>query len=188
MSKRSIYFLGFITLIVFPLPAYLFWFWQKSITLKQFLRLDEIWMPETAFGIIFGVIYAFFVLLFSGAPIFDSMPNKIENVVKRMNLTYFDAFFLSVCAGFGEELLFRAGIQPLLGVWITSIFFVAIHGYLNPFNWKMSLYGLLVLPFIFLISFGFNTFGQWFSIGAHFSYDFVLFSTLLGVKEKITSR
>tara|TARA_R110000737_G_C14624517_1_gene494376 strand:- start:1569 stop:2129 length:561 start_codon:yes stop_codon:yes gene_type:complete len=184
LSKRSIYILGIVTLFLFPLPAYFYWYWQDGITLQQFLRWEEIWMPETAFGIIFGVIYAFFALLFMGAPVFESMPNRVENLVKSMRLTVFDAIFLSICAGVGEELLFRAGMQPILGVWFTSIFFVAIHGYLNPMNWRMSLYGLLVLPFIVLISFGYDTFGQWFSIGAHFSYDLVLFMTIISDKEE----
>ena len=119
-----------------------------------------------------------------GAPVFEKMPNRVENLVKSMNLNFIDVVFLSVCAGVGEELLFRAGIQPLLGVWVTSVLFVSIHGYLNPFNWRISLYGFLVLPFILLISFGYDTFGQWFSIGAHFSYDLILFLTILSDKDK----
>jgi uncharacterized protein len=184
LSKRSIYILGFITLLVFPIPAFAFWHWKEAITLAEFLRWDEIWKPETVFGIVFGIIYAFFALLFMGAPVFESLPNRAENMVKSMRLTIWDAIFLSICAGVGEELLFRAGIQPLLGVWITSILFVAIHGYLNPMNWRISLYGLLVLPFIVLISFGYTTFGQWFSIGAHFSYDLVLFLAILADKQE----
>lgn len=188
MSKRNIYILGLITLLIFPLPAFLYWYWQEGITLKEFIRWDEILRPETVFGISIGIIYAFFALLFMGAPVFDKLPNRVEKMVKSLRLTIFDAVFLSICAGVGEELLFRAGVQPLLGVWTTSILFVAIHGYLNPFNWRMSLYGLLVLPFILLISYGFNAFGQWFSIGAHFSYDLILFLTILSDKDEISAR
>ena len=68
-----------------------------------------------------------------------------------MKITRTDALFISFCAGFGEEILFRTGMQHYLGILITSIFFVAIHGYLNPFNWRYSLYGLIVLPFILLL-------------------------------------
>jgi membrane protease YdiL (CAAX protease family) len=53
--------------------------------------------------------------------------------------------FISICAGVGEELLFRAGIQPYLGVWTTAIIFVALHGYLDPRDWKVSLYGVLMV-------------------------------------------
>jgi membrane protease YdiL (CAAX protease family) len=103
-----------------------------------------------------------------------------------MNLNVGDAIFLSFCAGFGEELLFRSGMQYYLGIIVTSLIFVAIHGYLNPKNWRYSLYGLLVLPFILLISLGFETFGLWFAIAAHFSYDAVLFIAMLNTKNRIS--
>jgi membrane protease YdiL (CAAX protease family) len=99
-----------------------------------------------------------------------------------MNLRVRDGIFLSLCAGIGEELLFRSGIQTYLGWQITSVLFVALHGYLNPWNWRFSVYGLLVLPFIILISIGFYEFGLWFAVAAHFSYDAVLFTIM--IKEK----
>lgn len=186
MSKRGIYIMGFITLLIFPIPAFLYLYFFENYSLSQFIRWDEILKPETILGINLGIVYAFLALLFMGSPVFESLPNRVEHIVRKMRLNIWDAFFLSVCAGVGEELLFRAGIQLILGPWITSVLFVAIHGYLNPTNWRMSLYGLIVLPFIFLISFGYDTFGQWFSIGAHFSYDFVLFFTL--VSDQKTTR
>ncbi|MFM7387280.1 MAG: type II CAAX prenyl endopeptidase Rce1 family protein, partial [Bacteroidota bacterium] len=81
--------------------------------------------------------------------------------------------------GLGEELFFRAALQPYLGIWITSVLFVAIHGYLNPWNWRMSLYGLMILPFIFLLSFGYEHFGLWFAVAAHFAYNAVLFTAMV---------
>jgi hypothetical protein len=41
-------------------------------------------------------------------------------------------------------MLFRGALQPLLGIPITSILFVAIHGYLNPRDWRLSIYGLFM--------------------------------------------
>tara|TARA_B110000305_G_scaffold20829_1_gene19150 strand:- start:1327 stop:1767 length:441 start_codon:yes stop_codon:yes gene_type:complete len=127
------------------------------------------------YGTALGIAYAVLSLFFMQAKVFDKMPNRIEHIVKGMNLTILDCVFLSICAGVGEELLFRSGIQFYLGPIITSILFVAIHGYLNPRNWRMSLYGLIVLPFILLIAYAFEEFGLWFCIFAHFSYDLVLF-------------
>jgi membrane protease YdiL (CAAX protease family) len=92
-----------------------------------------------------------------------------------MNLNLFDILFLSLCAGFGEELLFRAGLQLWVQPLIGSVFFVAIHGYLNPKDWDTSKFGLLVLVFIIGVSYGFEWYGLWFSMVAHASYDFVLF-------------
>jgi len=130
-----------------------------------------------------GVLYAFIALLVMTAPVFDKLPVRVETMVRNMKLTVWDCVFLSICAGVGEELLFRSGMQFYLGPLITSVIFVAVHGYLNPFNWRMSIYGLVVLPFILLISYGFEEFGLWFAVGAHFSYDLVLFLTM---SEKFT--
>ncbi len=96
-----------------------------------------------------------------------------------MNLSVFDAIFLSLCAGIGEELLFRGGMQFYLGPCLTSIIFVALHGYLNPFNWKQSLYGIVVLPLSFILGYGYEWYGLWFSIAVHFSYDLILFISFL---------
>ena len=113
------------------------------------------------------------------APFFDKIPLKINKLVKNMKLSVADGLFLSACAGIGEEFLFRQGIQSFTGVLLTSVFFVALHGYLNPFNLRFSVYGLIVLPFIILISYGLEPFGIWFCIAAHFTYDAILFTMMI---------
>lgn len=175
MNKKSIYILGFITLLVFPIPAFVGLFILEEITPSQLFQFERLSVFNVVIGLQLGIVYAFLALLFMQAPVFDKLPNRIERLIKDMKLTVFDCIFLSLCAGVGEEFLFRSGIQFYLGVLITSVFFVAIHGYLNPMNWRMSLYGLIVLPFIVLLGFGLSEFGIWFCIAAHFSYDLVLF-------------
>jgi hypothetical protein len=183
LSKYKLHLFGWITLLVFPIPAFwCLWYFEKT-ELLNFLQIDQLWNIRTALGIEFGIGYAFLALIFMNAPVFDEIPDRIEKVIQGMNLNWFDILFLSFCAGAGEELLFRVGVQHYLGIWITSVLFVAIHGYLNPFNWRKSLYGLIVLPFIVLISYGYNHFGLWFCIGAHFSYDLVLFYAIVNSKD-----
>ncbi len=178
ISKQKIHILGWITLLVFPIPAFLVLHFREDYSLSEFLKLEDINIVSIGLGIELGVAFAFLALLLLSAPVFDKLPNRVELMVKQMNLNVFDAFFLSMCAGVGEELLFRVGLQFYLGPIITSIIFIAIHGYFNPWNWRMSLYGVILLPFILLISFGFYEFGLWFSIAAHFAYDFVLFMSI----------
>jgi hypothetical protein len=174
LSKRSIYLLGLITLFLFPIPTFLGLYWFEDIFPLEILQIENLSIFKLGIGIQLGIVYAFLVLLLMQATVFKKVPSRVENLVKSMNLNLFDCIFISICAGIGEELLFRSGVQFYAGPIITTLIFVAIHGYLNPFNWKMSLYGLIVMPFIFIISYGYYEFGLWFSIGAHFSYDFVL--------------
>lgn len=171
-------------MLLFPLPAFLVMKYLKGMDLSSFLQLENIKTIPILYGIEFGIVYAFFCLLVLQAPVFKKIPLPIDKLVKDLKLNYFDAVFLSLCAGIGEELLFRSGMQPFFGIWITSLFFVAIHGYFSLKTIKKSLYGLLVLPFILIISLGFEHFGLWFSISAHFVYDLVLFIVMISDDEK----
>jgi hypothetical protein len=175
MKKRLIYALGLITLLIFPIPTFIVLYFFESIQPLDVLELSRFNIDSIGLGIVVGGLYAVLALGFMTSSVFDKLPTRIESIVKNMNLTIWDCLFLSVCAGVGEELLFRSGVQFYLGPVLTSVIFVAIHGYLNPFNWRMSLYGLVVLPFILIISYGLEEFGLWFCISAHFFYDFVLF-------------
>jgi membrane protease YdiL (CAAX protease family) len=167
--------MGGVTLLLFPIPTFLGLYYFEDIDPIAVVELEHLDIVPVTFGLMLGYVYALIALLFMQSPVFDPLPNRVEHLVRRMNLSVFDCIFLSICAGVGEELLFRSGVQFYLGPWITSVLFVAIHGYLNPWNWRMSIYGLIVLPFIVLISFGLEQFGLWFCIAAHFSYDLVLF-------------
>lgn len=175
MKKKSLLFLGLLTLVVFPIPTFVTLYYAEGIQPLEILDLGSFNADSLGLGIIIGMLYAVLALGFMQASVFQKLPTRIETMVQNMNLSIWDCLFLSICAGVGEELLFRSGVQFYLGPIITSVIFVAIHGYLNPFNWRMSLYGLIVLPFILLISYALEEFGLWFCIGAHFSYDFVLF-------------
>lgn len=45
----------------------------------------------------------------------------------RLDLSGLNPVWISLAAAIGEELLFRAALQPLLGVWITSLVFLVTH-------------------------------------------------------------
>lgn len=178
MKKRALYIMGLITLLVFPIPTFLVMWYVEDTSMLELLQFENFTYLKFGLGIELGILYAFIAMLLMNAPVFDKLPVRVETMVKNMKLSIWDCVFLSICAGVGEELLFRSGVQFYLGPLITSVIFVAVHGYLNPLNWRMSIYGLIVLPFILMISYGFEEFGLWFAIGAHFSYDLVLFLSM----------
>jgi uncharacterized protein len=45
----------------------------------------------------------------------------------RLDLRGWNPVWIALAAGFGEELLFRGALQPLLGIWLTSALFVLAH-------------------------------------------------------------
>ena len=178
MRNQMILF-GWVTLILFPIPGFYLQYYFNDISFSEFIALDDFTFIPIIYGVFMGIAYGLIAYRIMSIPFFDKVPLKINRLVKEMKLKTSDGIFLSICAGVGEELLFRAGIQSFLGVIVTSILFVALHGYLNPFNLRFSVYGLIVLPFILLISIGLDPFGIWFCIAAHFAYDAVLFTLMI---------
>ncbi|MDA9986828.1 CPBP family glutamic-type intramembrane protease [Crocinitomicaceae bacterium] len=178
MKKQMLRF-GWITLLLFPIPGYLIVYFTKNSSFLEFIDVQSYSIINLVLGLELGVVYGFISYLFIKAPFFKKLPNRIDHLVQQMELKVSHGIFLSLCAGIGEELLFRGGIQPVLGPFVTSILFVGLHGYLNPLNLRFSVYGLIVLPFIFLISYGLEPFGLLFCIGAHFSYDAILFTFMI---------
>lgn len=87
---------------------------------------------------------------------------------------------ISLIVGITEEIMFRAAIQPIVGIWLASIFFTAVH-----LNFDFSAIKKSDLPFIFL-SVGmvfivslimgvlFAQFGLFTSIAAHTIYDAIV--------------
>jgi membrane protease YdiL (CAAX protease family) len=45
----------------------------------------------------------------------------------RLDLRGANPLWFSIAAAVGEEMLFRAALQPLLGIWITSLLFLLTH-------------------------------------------------------------
>jgi membrane protease YdiL (CAAX protease family) len=45
----------------------------------------------------------------------------------RLDLSGMNPLWIAIAAAVGEEMLFRAALQPLLGVWIVSLLFLLTH-------------------------------------------------------------
>lgn len=162
-------------MLIFPIPTVAWFYFYHDQSLSTIFQTENFTAYPIIVGTLIGALYAYLASFVMESDVFDRSGINVEKIVRSMNLNLWDCIFISLCAGIGEELLFRSGVQYYLGPIWTSIIFVAIHGYLNPRNWRVSIYGLIVLPFILVISYGFYEFGLWFSIAAHAAYDFVLF-------------
>jgi membrane protease YdiL (CAAX protease family) len=46
---------------------------------------------------------------------------------QRLDLRGLNPLWIALAAAIGEEMLFRAALQPLLGLWITSLIFLVTH-------------------------------------------------------------
>lgn len=178
ISKNNLYLLGSITLIGFPLVGILLNFLFLDSFNLDFLLLtpkDNIYIVA---GLIFGISIAMVAERLSEIKFISKSAIDISELFKGFNMSIFDAFFLAFAAGFGEEVLFRASIQGFLGIWVTSLIFIAIHGYLNIRKLGMFIFGIYLVFFSSFLGYLYETYGLWASVSAHFSYDFVLLLSL----------
>lgn len=172
MAKWRVYLMGFATLLMAPLG----WLLCGMPPVWNFLQSERIWSTWTAIGVEFGIFTGILMLILTNTETARKSFSVQHQLIKSLRLHVIDILFLSLCAGFGEEILFRIAVQQWLHPILASIAFVAIHGYILPNDWDMTKYGILVCLFITVLSYAVSgEQGLWFCIAAHASYDFVLF-------------
>lgn len=175
ISKFKVLLMGLATIIGFPILAWLtVYFFVDENAIAYLLPFDDWKLMHAVWGIIWGTAFGCIGLFLINLPFMKKSTMKYENMIDALNLNLGLIIFLSIAAGVGEELFFRGALQPLLGIWPTSIIFVAIHGYLNPTDWRIFLYGSVLTLFIFSLGYVFELQSILFPIAAHAMYDFVL--------------
>lgn len=129
-------------------------------------------------GLFFGSLSALLAVALIKGKRFKSVRHFFEEMMHDMNPSFVNILFYSFCAAVGEEVLFRAGIQPIIGIWPASMLFVFLHGYINPAKINLTIYGV----FLIIICAGFGYLFRFFGLGsailAHFVYDVGMFSVL----------
>lgn len=84
-----------------------------------------------------------------------------------------------VCAGVGEELLFRGALQHWFGIPATAVLFVALHGYLDPRDRRILAYGAFMTAAMLLFGWQASRHGLIAPIIAHTVIDAVLLRRLV---------
>ncbi len=167
------------TLIGFSFVGMLINFiFYKKRPLDLFLSDTELYV-ELLLGTGFGIVAALVALIAVKNGLAKQLSSDLGDFFKKGSLGITDAVFFSFCAGVGEEILFRAGIQPFLGILVTSVFFVAIHGYLNVRHLNIFAYGLIMVGISIGLGYLFQEIGLISAIVAHTVFDIIMFSYLL---------
>lgn len=173
--QRRILIAGWATLLLFPLSGWgLLWFFP-DVPWHTMFRSH--WHPllQLPAGLALGFALGYLAKAVVSMPFMEGMSHRYARIVAALHLSPGMLLFLSFCAGFGEELFFRGALQPLAGVWLTAFIFVALHGYLNPWNWRISLYGIFMAAVIALLGYCTEWAGIWMACAAHMGIDIVLF-------------
>ena len=151
------------------------------IVLFQHQPVEEIFLAGThspfiqlLTGFAYGIISSVVLLILLNRKMLDAARYFFAGVLKKYGAGYTGIILLSFCAGVGEELLFRGALQYWAGVWLTSFVFIFLHGYLNPTDRPLFMYGTVLL----IVSSGFGYLmkysGLFAAMNAHFLVDVVL--------------
>lgn len=131
---------------------------------------------QISFGGLAGCLAAVVIMFLAVRPPVSGVLKDfyIVKAISEVEFTPFDRIQLSLFAGVGEELLFRGAIQPLLGIWITSIIFIGIHGYFKFKSAGHLLFGSLMFGLSVLLGYLFENAGLIAAMSAHAVYDVIM--------------
>lgn len=172
--NRKIIHLATLTLIGFPLIGALILWLAGGPPFIEMFKVTTPLLFQLPIGIAVGAFSGWGAWIIVRSPWMEPVRSKYTDLIGQLRLSPWQIVYISLCAGIGEEILFRGVIQPYLGVWITAILFVAIHGYLNPMNNRLFMYGLYMTMVIALIGFMTDLLGLYSAIIAHTVIDIIL--------------
>ena len=178
VTRKSIYLLGLGSLIAFSGIGFLIIYFFSSSSFSNVLFDGAPLYQQILLGTIYGFVTAKIVLRIIDTKTLAPVVGQYYELIQSMRLSLFDVILFSACAGIGEEILFRGALQEHLGLILTSIIFVLIHGYLNPMNWRISIYGVFMTLVIIGIGTMYLDYGLISSIVAHMVLDIVLLQRL----------
>lgn len=173
--NKAIFLLGFATLFGFGTAGVLVVeFYQErsffELLLNGWKLHHQLWM-----GGLSGLMASGLALLVITRRFFEKEEAYYSGMISKLGLDLKGIVFLSLCAGIGEEIFFRAAIQPFLGIGGTSLLFVLLHGYLSPRNIRISIYGVVMVLIVIGFGYLFKFIGIFSAIVAHSVLDMVLF-------------
>lgn len=174
-GKKGIRIMALMTLVGFPLLGLGINAIFHIVSLQDLYASQIGYGYEIILGVPLGILFAALGWKLVKSSWMKGAYDDIEMKIKQFELTLPDIIFISLCAGIGEEILFRGVIQPAFGVWLTSVVFVGIHGYLRPDQWRRSLYGVYMTLVIAVMGYMRIYWGLTSAIVAHATVDMVLF-------------
>lgn len=177
MKRKTVYILGWVTLLGFGGGGLvLCYFFNNACPLELLSSGSELYI-QIPLGLLYGFLSALAVIFIMRHPVMTREEARYKDMLGPLNLRWRDIIFLSFCAGFGEEMFFRAFLQPHTGIWLGSVIFVVLHGYLNPKR-PIFFYGLFLVFDIAGMGWLFDNIGPWSAVSAHFLIDVILLAHL----------
>ena len=178
MNRKTAYILGWVTLLGFGGCGLALVYFINNQCPLELLKSGEPLYIQLPVGLAYGVVSAVAVMLIMRHPVMAKEELRYKKLLGPLDIDFKGILFLSFCAGFGEEMFFRAFLQPITGIWLASLIFVILHGYLNPKR-PIFFYGLFLVFDIAGLGWLFDSVGPWTAVAGHFIIDVILLSHLI---------
>jgi len=138
------------------------------------------WGWQLIAGSVAGFLIALIAWRFIAQPAMSDVRARYAGLVQELMPGTALPVVISLCAGIGEELLFRGALQHWLGIPLTAVAFVALHGYLPLRNGPLFRYGLFLTLVMCGIGWAADHCGLLLAMTAHAVIDWLLITRLLG--------
>lgn len=186
IQGRKLIIVSLLSGVVWLLLANLIIYYVQERRLAGLFFEGYYFLTQIGIGLISGVIFGLAGLGLIKIPIFKKILNEytIIRQVKQMNLSVNEIVYVSLVAGISEEILFRGAIQPVIGIWWTSLLFIGIHGYIRLKTIPHILYSLFTFALSIMLGALFMYIGLISAMAAHFIYDVIV---LYGIKHLLKS-
>jgi len=172
--NKTVLLLGFATLFGFGISGILIIEYLQDVGFLQVWRNGDSRIRQLGIGVLSGFLASGIALFIISRSFFKKEKAFYYNLISGLGINRLGIIFLSLCAGIGEEIFFRAALQPFLGIGLTSFLFVLLHGYITPKNLRLSVYGLVLTGIIIGFGYLFEKVGLLSAITAHAVFDLVL--------------
>lgn len=175
-SKKLLYLILFVGELFLIFVAFII----LSIKKQSYISLLNLNHTPSIFIIFIVILCALAIAISIGFAVikftlFKDIKKIINEITNNFGLNTFDILIISIIAGVCEEILFRGVLQPMLGIWLTSFLFIFLHGYFNPVNWRMTIFGILMFCLSMVLGIIYIKYGLITAIIFHIFYDFASF-------------
>jgi uncharacterized protein len=128
MTRRAVIIFSFVVTTIFTILFLIITIYFREQSPSSIFTSGQPLATQMILGLLLGITIAVLVLfLLLKAPFFARLRNFIKEILNQIRPTGFDLLIVALFAGFGEELFFRATLQPALGLWLTSLVFALGH-------------------------------------------------------------
>lgn len=150
-------------------------FFQEKTLADIFFRGSHI-LVQVGIGLATGALIGLAGIAMIRLPSFKKILDEyaIIRQVRELSMSPAQMVYVSLIAGISEEILFRGALQPVIGIWWTSILFIGVHGYIRLRTITHVLYTLFTFLLSTILGLLFIYFGLPAAISAHFIYDVVV--------------